>query len=183
MTTTTMESVCNLDGERLEDRLTTIRHELLAHATGAHELADGLIYEFDATPDMRIQLEKFVAFERTCCGSLNWDVRETSSKLRLHVDGTNPRALRAQIEGDAATRSGSVIGRLAKAGGAGIGGALLICCVLPVGAALVLGVAVAAPFAFLEDPFWIGIGTLALAVPAWLFFGPKRAKTGRGCGC
>ncbi len=183
MTTATVGSACTLEGDRLEDRLTMIRRELLPRVKGTHELADGLIYEFDASPSMHTQLNEFVAFERTCCGSLQWNVRETSTKLHLHIDGIDPRALRAQIEGAAEPESGYAVGRVAKAAGIGFSGAFLVCCILPLGVALVLGAAVIAPFAFLDSPLWMGVGTLVFAVPAWFLLARKRRDSRKGCGC
>ena len=183
MTTATIDSICSLDGERLEDRLRMIRRELLPNVQKTRELPNGVIYEFEASPEMGARLEAFVEFERTCCSSLGWSVHQDGSRLELHVDGVDARAFRSRIEHGSGPAEASPISRAAKAVGLGVGGSFLVCCVLPVGLALGMGAAVATPFMFLDDPLWIGAGSLALAIPAWLFLGRKRKATGSDAGC
>ena len=75
--------------------------------------------------------------------------------------------------------------RLLRSTGLGAAGSLLVCCVVPIGLAAVVG---AAPLAMLDDPWVIGVVALVLAVLFWRFERRREvARTERAsagaCGC
>lgn len=57
--------------------------------------------------------------------------------------------------------------RVAKASGFGLGGAFLLCCVLPKVVAVLAGAAVAAPLAKLDNPVFLAVGSVGMAMSAW----------------
>jgi hypothetical protein len=154
--------VCSLPDDAYRARLDWIRSEFLPHVRRTEALPDGRAWEFDAT--MRAKLDALVALERECCSGLDWKVLDAAggAGVRLEVHGVAPGAAQSLL----APRGGGR--RLAKAGGIGLIGALVVCCVLPqVGLAALGGAAFAAPLAGLDRPLPIAVVSLAMGGLAW----------------
>jgi hypothetical protein len=190
--------ICQLPADEMRARRELMQHDLLPRARRRVRLPDGRAWEFTAEPGLRGRLEELVAFERECCPGLRWELKSVGDSggldvLRLEIGGLPPDHAfwddGASLEASAGRSS--VWPRVAKAVGLGGGVSFLLCCVLPVGAAALFGAAVAAPFARLDDPLVIGVGSLAASVPAWLWLRRREtqrlavaARSGDGaCGC
>ena len=163
--------VCSLPENRLRDRISMIRREIAPHAVARRERADGIAWDFPASPEMEAKLENLIGLERQCCGGLEWGLvaDPASQRLTLEVGGVDPKTFAPLMEVTPGRppRGSGPLGLLAKAGGIGVGVSLVVCCVLPIGAAALLGAAVAAPFAKLDHPLVIVGASLAFAIPAW----------------
>jgi len=185
----TIESLCDLPEDQRLDRIARVQREILPRVRVSEELADGFALEFDA--DMRERVEQLVTLERQCCSSIDWQVEEARSRpgVRLEVRGVDPRrGAFAELFGQAgnARADGPAAGsltRVAKAGGIGVGAALLICCVLPIGAAAIGGAALAAPLAGLDQPVIIGATALAAGAFAWRRGSKRAAESSCEAGC
>jgi len=172
-------TVCSLSRAELEDRLAMIRKEILPHVKRTEDLPDGRAWEFEENPGMRAKLEQWVELERRCCGGLDWKLeRLPSNQLRLAVLGAELGSgfFELLAEPAKAAEPGGRLARLAKSGGVGLGGALLVCCVLPQAVLAVAGAAVAAPLLALDRPLPLIAVSLAMAVPVWLLIGRRRAR-------
>ena len=82
---TEIRAICNLSDEDLEARRAQLREGLVSKARGREELSDGLALRFDATPELREELDAFISFERKCCPGLDFSVRDESGALRLEI--------------------------------------------------------------------------------------------------
>lgn len=89
---TDIREICSLSDEDLEARRAQLREHLVPQVRGGEELSDGLALLFDATPEMRVELDAFVAFERECCSGLGFSLHDASGALRLEIRGIDPRA-------------------------------------------------------------------------------------------
>jgi hypothetical protein len=123
-----------------------------------------------------------IALERECCGGIVFERTHASvpGRLRLEVRGIDPdaavfRTLQVQRENDRARRA-----LLAKASGLGVLVSFVVCCVLPLLAAALVGGAAAAPLAVLDQPWVIGLGTLPATAAAWWWL--RRRSSGRATG-
>lgn len=96
--------VCSLPEDQLGDRIELIRNELLPRATARRDLPNGFEWDFAACDTLRERLGAFVAFERECCGGLDWRVGEKAGVLTLHVSGPGAREAFAGLARDAAER-------------------------------------------------------------------------------
>ena len=164
-------TVCSLSSAELEDRLEMIRKEILPHVKRSEDLPNGRAWEFEETPALRAKLEEWVELERRCCGGLDWSLeRLPANGLRLAVRGIEPGSgfFEALAEPEPTPGSSGGLVRLAKSGGVGLGGALLVCCVLPNAVLAVAGAAVAAPLLALDSPLPVIAVSLGIAVPACL---------------
>ena len=173
--------LCSLPDDERQDRVEMIRRELLPYVKRSEKLPNGLAWEFDRDPDIHAKLEHFVAFERECCSGLDFTLQELPgvNTLRLLVEGKDAGAfedLGGRMETGAS--AGGPAARLLKAGGFGFGAAFFVCCVLPMGIAALGGAALAAPLARLDAPSFVAAGSLAMAIPAWLFMGRRRSRGG-----
>ena len=172
MTSSANLDPCNLPKDDRQARLEMIRREIMPHALGSQELVDGMAWEFGDDPELRRELERLVAFERECCGGLQWNLVERSDApgVRLIVEGLDPARLRAALapETESAPPRGGLFA-IARAGGIGFAGAFLVFCILPIAAISVAGASVAAPLAGLDNPWLIGAASLVLGVAIWQF--------------
>jgi hypothetical protein len=183
---------CTLSAGRLHERLAWIRREILPHAVASETLADGIAWEFADAPGLAAKLDQLVALERECCSGIVFQQEHSlaAGRRRLEMRGIDPRVAGFVIPtlevGVSAQRS--LGGRLAKAAGFGTLLSLLVCCVLPIVAAALVGASAAAPFASLDDPWMIG-GAMVLsggAAFAWQSrrraSAPVRDRTDVACG-
>ncbi len=108
-TTRDAADVCSLSPDALEERRATIRREIAPHVTRTETLANGLAFEFPASPGMRAKLEQFVAFERQCCAGLAFDLAAApgADALRLSVEGAGAEVFAALGAGAAAPAPGA----------------------------------------------------------------------------
>jgi hypothetical protein len=158
---------------------------------------DGVVLRFDATSEMRSELDEFIAFERGCCPTLGFSVHESSRGLDLEILGVDPDSelfdgFSSQPETSShATRRWC---RALSSVGLGTVGALTICCVLPMAALALFGAAIAAPLTSLDHPWVISSMALGLAAVLWLWQKRRAARhdelasapacSARGdCGC
>jgi hypothetical protein len=188
---TDVQEICNLSDEDLEARRIEIARGLAPKAHERRDLSGGLVLSFDATPEMRAELDDFVAFERECCPTLGLSVREASGALELEIQGIAPGSSIFASVGLTAEPKVSSSGRwqrILSSAGLGTLGALVVCCVLPIGLVALLGAAVAAPFANLDNPWVISSSALVFAGSIWLW--QRRREAARateasagGCGC
>jgi hypothetical protein len=193
-------AVCTLDGEAMSERLAWVRSEIFPHAIAGERLDDGVAWELDDAPGLAAKLDRLVALERECCSGIDFEhlPSQEPGQRRLEIHGVDPDAavfaslnlagigsgknsvergekLPAPAENSAETTR--LASRLAKAAGAGTLLSLFVCCVLPIAAVAVLGAAVAAPFASLDDPWIIGGAALASGALAFAWQSRKRTAT------
>lgn len=185
--TLTADEVCSLLGEEREARLALIRGELLPRARSTQALPDGRAWEFLREPDLERNLEELVTFERVCCPGLGWELRPVrgGTALRLELTGWGPGASALSADDARPPRGG--LRRLAGAGAVGFGMSFFVLCVLPMVVVAAGGAALAGVAADLDDPRWIGAGTLIAGFLAWGVLGRRAAKRSSrseaGCGC
>ncbi len=193
---TDMRAICNLSDEQFAAREKELRGGLFAQAHGREELSNGLALCFDASPEVREELEALVTFERECCPSLSFSVLDAAGALRLEIrgidaDAIDPNACVFTAVGEVAEREMSARSawlRLLRS--VGLGGALsfFLFCIMPIGIATVAGAQLAASLGVLDNPWAIGIGGLVFAALLWLWERRRAtahkapAPTG-GCGC
>ncbi len=169
---TDIRTICNLSDKELAARRKELREGLLPQARGREDLSDGLALFFDASPELREELEAFVAFERECCPGLGFSVRDVSGALHLEIRGIDPRASIFAGVGEVAEhekpeRAGWI--RLLRSAGLGTAGAFVLFCVVPMGIAAVGGAQLAASLGALDDPWAVGAGGVVFAALLWLW--------------
>ena len=186
--TLTPDQVCNLPADERETRLGEIRSELLPRARSSEALPDGRAWEFPREPELERKLEELVSFERVCCPGLGWELRPVPGDgLRLEVTGMDPGAsvLSAVEPGTPPPARGWR--RLAGAGAIGFASSFFVLCVLPMALVAAGGAALAGTAARLDDPRWIGGGTLLAGFLAWRVMKRRAARRSSeaeaGCGC
>lgn len=195
---TDIREICNLSDEQVAARRKELREGLMPLARGREHLADGLALLFDSSSEMREELEAFVAFERKCCPGLGFSVHDVPGSLRLEIHGIDPDASAfAGVAGVGAGRSVDTrqekperTGLLRVLRLVGLGGAasLVVCCVVPIGVAALVGAKLAAPLGVLDNPWVISLGTIAFASLLWLRerhrnSASKATAMAGGCGC
>ena len=62
--------MCTLSDDQLATRLAEIRCEVLPHIRKTQKLEDGLVLEFNDTPNLKAKVERLVALEQECCAGL-----------------------------------------------------------------------------------------------------------------
>jgi len=176
--------VCTLSTADLGERMAWIRDEILPHARRTERLRSGLAWELDPAPGLAEKLDHLIALERECCRGIVFARTDASTPggLRLEVRGIDPdaavlRRLQVRREGDRGRWT-----LLAKAGGLGALASLVVCCVLPLFAAALVGSAAAAPLAALDQPSSIGLGTLSGTAAAWWWLRGRSASRATGTG-
>ena len=179
--------ICNLPDEELEARRTRVSQELFAFVRKREERPEGLALYFDETPEMREQLNQFVAAERVCCSSLDWSVHNDSGALRLEINGIDPRSAAFASVGSGSglpeelePEGSGIWPRLFRSIGLGSFGAIFVCCVLPLGIAAVVGTT---PLLFLDNPWLIAGSAVGLGGFLWHWEGRRKANSAAGCGC
>jgi hypothetical protein len=188
---TDLRAICNLSDEQFAARAKELRGGLLALANGREELSDGIALRFDSAPEIRTRLQEFVAFERGCCSSLGFDIREESGTLRLEILGIRSAVGEfAAIDGIAEEPKPerSKLPRLLRSAGLGTALSVSLCCLLPLGIATLAGASIAAPLVALDNPWIIAAGSLAFATLLWRRerkpAANKTSSSGvEGCGC
>ena len=170
-------TVCTLSADGLEERLAWIRSEILPHAVASERRPDGIAWELEDAPGLAAKLDRLVALERECCSGIDFrhGTSLTAGRRRLEVRGIDPRATAFDTLQADADETRWIGGRLAKAAGLGALLSLLVCCVLPIAAAALLGAAAAAPFASLDDPWKIAGAMLLFGGAAFAWQGRRRA--------
>jgi len=168
-------SVCNLPEAEREDRLTLMRTQLMPKALQRERLANCAAWEFPVS--MRAELDELVRFERECCPTLGWELREKGSdQLRLEVTGLDPESeLLTSMLGDEGSKGG-----LLKSSLLGLSASFVVFCVLPIGAVALGGGALAASLSRLDNPYVIGAGALGFGAIAW-FFDRRRKRAAGAC--
>ena len=180
--TTDIREICDLSDEDRETRRASLHKRLFVFVRRRQELPDGLALYFDETPEMRAELDEFVEYERGCCSSIGWSVRSESGALRLEIKGIDPRSAAFATAGSVATepsdtKQPGLWPRLLRSIGFGSVGAVLVCCVLPLGVMAVVG---ATPLLLLDNP-WV-IGASALGLGGFLWHREGRHKKRRAAG-
>jgi hypothetical protein len=189
---TDVREICNLSDEDFEARGAELAGGLARRVRERRNLGSGVALAFDATPEMREELNAFIDFERGCCPTLEFSISEASGALQLEIRGIEPDSgLFAGVGLVAA--SGRVSPsrdwrRILSSAGLGTLGALAVCCALPIALVAILGTAVAAPFTSLDNPWLISLSALAFACGIWLWQRRRddaraTANSGAGCGC
>jgi hypothetical protein len=171
----TVPDACTLTPPELGERLSWIRQEILPHALCREALEGGAAWRFAPDPGVREKLERLVVLESDCCSSdaIRFSLHQEPEALRLEVHGIDPDET---LLGPRPAGAGSGIRRIAQAGGVGTLGALLLCCVLPIGIASVAGAAVAAPLAGLDHPLPIAAAALLLGTATWWSLRRRAAR-------
>ncbi len=167
---TEIRAICDLSDEAFEARRAQLREGLVSKARGREELSDGLALRFDATPELREELDAFISFERKCCPGLDFSVRDESAALRLEIRGIDPEAsLFAGIGAARGSerRAGRGWQRLLRSAGLGAIVAFVLFCLVPIGLVALLGAQLAAPLGALDNPFAVAAGGLVFAVLLW----------------
>lgn len=87
------KAICSLPPRDLTDRLAWIRTEILPHAVGSTRLANGLRIELEDAPGLRDTLDRLIALEAECCGTIEYAWKpDASGRLALTVRGIDPDA-------------------------------------------------------------------------------------------
>jgi hypothetical protein len=177
--------VCLLPPAELTERLAWVRAEILPHATETIRLEDGLAIELRESGALAEQLDHWIALESECCAGITFERRSSANPghLRFEIRGVDPNAALLQAltvpsrqKLDVGVPEPSSALRIAKAAGTGLTLSLLVCCVVPIAAAALLGAA-AAPLAALDGPIPIAAGAVLGGAGAWLWLG-GRARDG-----
>ncbi len=171
---TDIRAICNLSDEDFELRRARLREGLVPQARGREKLSDGLAVLFDATPELREELDAFISFERECCSGLDFSVREVSGALRLEIRGIDPEA--SVFAGIGAARGSEKLAgrgwlRLLRSAGLGVVASFVLFCVVPIGLVALLGAGLgaqlAAPLGALDNPLAVAAGGLVFAGLLW----------------
>jgi hypothetical protein len=175
--------ICTLSTSALEERLRWIRTEVLPHAVHFERQAGAVSWELDDVAGLAERLDRLIALERECCSGIVVEhQRLASGARRLTLRGVDPDAAVFQGFGEASAAAPGPGRRLAGAAGIGTLAGVLVCCVVPLAAAAILGGATAAPLAGLDDP-WVIVGaSLLFGTVAFAWMGRKRPASGEGCG-
>lgn len=176
-------AICSLSDAAFRERSQMLRKQLLSSvtATAVSPSGKGIVLTFPASRATRENLEELVAFESGCCGSLTWRVH--NDPLRLSIEGLSEgsKLLEAVRSRQALEpRARPSLGHLVRALGAGLGLALLVCCILPLAAAALVGGTVAAWLGLLDTPWIILPLALAVAFLSWRS-STKRAQAAHCC--
>ncbi len=175
-TTMREAGACTLDEDGLGERLAWIRAEILPHALSREVLPDGVSWTLRDVPGLAAKLDTLVALERDCCSGLVFEHGPGASagQRRLEVRGIDPHAAVFSALAIDESRKGTTVTRLAKAAGTGTLLGLLVCCVLPIAGAAVLGASGAAFLTSLDDPGVIGGAALVFGGATFVLQGRRR---------
>lgn len=196
-----IREICTLNDEEFAARTKELRAGLMQKVRSRELLSDGFALVFDATSQIHRELEEFVTFERRCCGSLEFSIREAQDALHLEIRGLDPASgPYSSLGASGGSQTNPVVAdvfededrggpgwkRIARSLGLGGVVSLAVCCGLPIGVALIVGAAAAAPLAVLDDPWTIaavGLGFTAFLIQR----DRRRTAAGAGaapeCGC
>ncbi len=174
--------ICTLPPPELAERRAWVRDTILRHAHATERLPDGIAWELDDVPGLVDAVDRLIELEQACCGPLRF-VREpgaTAARVRLEIRGVDPDApifdgAAPPSSVSAEARPPRVAARVIGALGLGSLASLLVCCVLPLAAAALIGGA-AAPLASLDGPIPISVGALLGAALAWRYVRPSPSQ-------
>jgi len=185
--------VCTLPPSDLSERLEWIRREILPHATGQERLPDGVAWQLRDAPGLADRLDRLIELEADCCSSLSFTQLPGSAPgtRRLEIRGVDPdsailQGLFPASPADPKPANAGVGRRLGRAAGLGTALSIFVCCVLPIGAAALLGATAAAPLASLDQPWIIAGSGLLFGSAAFVWQGRKRSARAAAedpCGC
>jgi len=96
---------CALSDDAFEARRRDLRATLLPRVRRSERLRDGAAFELPATPGNAAALADFVAYERACCGGLDFRVVEVGDALRLEVRGVDAGAVLAALGAPSASEA------------------------------------------------------------------------------
>ncbi len=182
--------ICTLSAEELSDRIAWVRAEIAPAALGRERLTKGVALEPADAPGLAERVDEWIALERQCCSSIDWQRRpsERRGQLRVEIGGVDPDGSLfaawplleeggepSSLSSAISSEKGGSISRLLRASGFGAGVSFFICCILP---ALLVGVfgatALAASLSWLDQPLWIGVGAVLASAIAWRWMGQRR---------
>jgi len=180
--------ICTLPASDRASRLAWIRDEILPHAISRERIAGGVALELRDAPGLAAKLNRLIELEAECCSSIGFAQRPSSvqGQRRLEVQGVDPNAPILQFPALSEPKKRGVGRRIGRAAGLGTLLSLFVCCVLPIGAAAILGASVAAPLASLDQPWVIAGSGLLFAAAAFIWQGrrtEKRTTSPDACGC
>jgi hypothetical protein len=167
-----LADLCTLTPAQLAERRAWVDREIAPHARGRLQLENGVAWDFDASPETRERLERLAELERKCCGpaDLEFSVCERGDdSLRFEIRGANAAALANAIDSEAEAPRVGRAARIAKTAGLAGFGAVLVCCIVPIGVATLAGAAVAGPLLKLDDPLVIGSVAAVFGIGMWQF--------------
>jgi len=89
-----VRDMCRLSDDQLTTRLAEIRRDILPHIRKTHNLEDGLVLDFNDTPNLKTKFERLGALEQECCAGLRFEFqkRPQSEGLKLKIRGIEPQA-------------------------------------------------------------------------------------------
>jgi hypothetical protein len=151
---------CTLPADDMATRMVWIREAILPHAVARETIAGGVALELRDAPGLAAKLDRLVELERDCCSGIAFGHQPSSvaGQRRLEVRGLDPSAPILEATLRSAPEKQGVAGRLGRAAGIGTLIGLFVCCVLPAGAAALLGAKAADPLAALDQP-WVIAGS------------------------
>jgi hypothetical protein len=175
-------AVCTLAPESRDERLAWILDEILPHAVGCVRGTDSISWELEDAPGLTEKLDQLVVLEQQCCAGILFEhaASATAGRLRLNVKGVDPQS--AVFADQPFREANPGLGRrISRSLGLGSVVSLVLCCVLPIAGASVLGAAAAAPFASLDNPL-VMLGVVVIfGGGAFLWQNRRRASCERGC--
>lgn len=159
---------CSLTPAQRLERLRLVRATIAPRVLREAELEDGFAWECSDDRETRARLEELISLERSCCGGLQWTLRQQPGRsvLRLevrgrHLDAAQRDQFRRLGRGGAEQCRGDA-GRAVLA--AALSGAVFLCCILPLLAAAVGGAALGKILAPLDRPLVVVATAVAVAV-------------------
>lgn len=172
--------ICTLPPRDLEKRLDWVRKEILPHSLSSVRSPNRIVWTLRDTPDLVAKLDELILLEGQCCPGIVFEhtASEVIGQRRFEVRGVDPDSRVFKILGSEAQPRPPWIRRAARSLAAGTVLSLLICCLLPIAAAAILGAAVANRLAGMDQPWIIvSVGLLsALAV-----YAAQRRPTASQC--
>lgn len=187
-----LSDLCTLTKEQLAERRAWVEREIAPHARRRLKLEGGVAWEFDASPSTRERLERLAELEGRCCGAadLSFAVRsQGDDTLRFEILGADAAALARAIDTGTDSPRSRGIARVAKTLGIATFGAVLVCCIVPIGVATLAGAAIAGPLLKLDNPWIIGGVAAVFGIGMWQFEQRRAEKRATAvtpqtdCGC
>ncbi|MDX2281585.1 MAG: hypothetical protein NW218_18500 [Saprospiraceae bacterium] len=88
---------CNLNSADQNKRFNEVIKPLFSQATVILEMADGWDIIFQNSPEMLAKLNEIAAFERKCCASFTWEVREETTQKQAHLKVSGSKAIKEEL--------------------------------------------------------------------------------------
>ena len=151
---------------------------------------DGATLEFPDEPELVARIDRWIALESECCGPIRFERKAsgTPGRVRVEIRGADPDRLEDLFTADtdggpqrptgdssAPCESRSALGDVLRAGLAGSGLALLVCCGAPLALGALFGTAVAAPFVAFDAPKPIAAVAIGSGIATWF---ARRHRSG-----